>query len=405
MPVARASLGSPSAVPPDTTRRHVGILHLLGKPGVAAVGGGEGVAFHAAQALSTTYRVTLFSDFEGVHEPARWLEDMNDYWGTDLSPNDLAIRPLDLPSAPPNRLPIARGVETLWRKQRFYAALPQRFPRDRRLGVDVGSVAGPCPRPPLRSLPQRPETLGPLHRSGARPPHGDVARQGVSHEDPRELRMDRRALPRGGLGGRPCRVSARDVAGGHRGLGPSKRRLGVPREDHAVEAFRAVVDVAVALRARGLLRNLHIIGPEVDPAYAADLDAYRTEVGGDPWIQVHGALPRSRVQTLLTRSKYGIHAMIDEHFGMAPAEMLAAGCIPFIHASGGQQEIVGGAPNLLFESHEDAVAKIAAVARDATVQAAVLRSLEPVRDRFSLRRFHDEIVQEVDALLAASPSS
>jgi glycosyltransferase involved in cell wall biosynthesis len=43
--------------------------------------------------------------------------------------------------------------------------------------------------------------------------------------------------------------------------------------------------------------------------------------------------------------RYGIHGMLDEHFGMAPAELAAAGCIVFVPNDGGQVEIVDDDPS------------------------------------------------------------
>ena len=44
--------------------------------------------------------------------------------------------------------------------------------------------------------------------------------------------------------------------------------------------------------------------------------------------------------------RYGIHGMREEHFGMAPAEMVRAGVIVWVPRGGGQMEIVGREPAL-----------------------------------------------------------
>ena len=52
--------------------------------------------------------------------------------------------------------------------------------------------------------------------------------------------------------------------------------------------------------------------------------------------------------------------MREEHFGMAPAEMARAGCIVWVPRGGGQMEIVGREPALMYESDDEAVEKISA---------------------------------------------
>ena len=48
--------------------------------------------------------------------------------------------------------------------------------------------------------------------------------------------------------------------------------------------------------------------------------------------------------------RYGIHGMREEHFGMAPAELARAGAIVWVPRGGGQMEIVGHEPALMFDS-------------------------------------------------------
>jgi glycosyltransferase involved in cell wall biosynthesis len=59
------------------------------------------------------------------------------------------------------------------------------------------------------------------------------------------------------------------------------------------------------------------------------------------WVTLHEDISRGVLAELVARQRYGMHAQIDGDFGMAVAEMLRAGCIPFVHNSGGPPEIVG----------------------------------------------------------------
>ena len=61
---------------------------------------------------------------------------------------------------------------------------------------------------------------------------------------------------------------------------------------------------------------------------------------------------------LISTHRYGLHAMEAEPFGMAVAELLSGGCIPFVHDGGGQVEIVDHDPRLIYNSVADAAGKI-----------------------------------------------
>jgi hypothetical protein len=99
-----------------------------------------------------------------------------------------------------------------------------------------------------------------------------------------------------------------------------------------------------------------------------------------PWVRIHENLSRADLIALMSQCRYGIHALIDEHFGIAPAEMARAGCIPFVHNSGGQVEIVGRDERLCYTTTTEAAAKFVSVMRNQAWQQelrdAVLRRSE-----------------------------
>ncbi len=109
------------------------------------------------------------------------------------------------------------------------------------------------------------------------------------------------------------------------------------------------------------------------------------------WVHLHEDLPRDELANLAARQRYGIHAQVDEHFGIAPAEMVRAGCITFVHDSGGQVEIVGNDPRLTFDSTEQAVERISAVVSDPGRQADLVEFLSTRKDLFSTERFVAEL--------------
>jgi glycosyltransferase involved in cell wall biosynthesis len=81
------------------------------------------------------------------------------------------------------------------------------------------------------------------------------------------------------------------------------------------------------------------------------------------WIRTPGFLgPREKAELFASRS-FGIHACRVEAFGIAVAEMAAAGLIPFVPREGGSQEIVT-VLELIYQDPDDAVRKIIAQIED-----------------------------------------
>lgn len=57
-------------------------------------------------------------------------------------------------------------------------------------------------------------------------------------------------------------------------------------------------------------------------------------------VHLHPNLDQEQVIALLNSSKYFLHTLVDEPFGITAVEAIAAGCIPIVHNSGGQKETV-----------------------------------------------------------------
>jgi glycosyltransferase involved in cell wall biosynthesis len=134
--------------------------------------------------------------------------------------------------------------------------------------------------------------------------------------------------------------------------------------------------------------RLHLVGSEDCRCDARDfLRIFRALVDANrDWVHLHEDLSREGLMDLMGRTRYGIHALVNEHFGMAPAEALMAGCIPFVHNSGGQTEITGADPRLCYEDSE-AAEKITAVLTNAPLQKELLQSLASRRQLFTVEHF------------------
>jgi glycosyltransferase involved in cell wall biosynthesis len=109
------------------------------------------------------------------------------------------------------------------------------------------------------------------------------------------------------------------------------------------------------------------------------------------WIEFRHDLSRDEVRGLMASHRYGIHGMREEHFGMAPAELARAGAIVWVPRGGGQMEVVGKEPALMYESDDDAVRKISATMADASEQRRLREALAAVSPQFSTARFMEQV--------------
>jgi len=74
-------------------------------------------------------------------------------------------------------------------------------------------------------------------------------------------------------------------------------------------------------------------------------------------VKLFPNISRSELVTLLKNAKVFLHSKRYEHFGIATVEAIAAKCIPIVHNSGGQREVVP-LEELRYDTKEEAIAKI-----------------------------------------------
>lgn len=152
-----------------------------------------------------------------------------------------------------------------------------------------------------------------------------------------------------------------------------------------------VMDIFEQVAADGYDVHLHWLGDVDDTAYGRKVRQRADEIEA---VTLEGKVPFSEVSRMLSTHKYGLHGRVNEHFGIAVAEMLAGGAIPFIHASGGQQEIVNYRDELLYQEKSDAVRKIETVLEMSGGQE-IIRALPDVESKFGINRFRTEIQEAV----------
>lgn len=155
-----------------------------------------------------------------------------------------------------------------------------------------------------------------------------------------------------------------------------------------------VIDILARVRAARPQVRLRLVGtPE---GQYAERVAARVRAEGAGWITIESALPREALTRLMAGHRYGIHGHRTEHFGMAVAEMVHAGCIVWVPNSGGQVEIVGDV-RLRYDTVEGAAAAIVRTLDDPAEEADLRAHLARQARLFSAERF----VREFRSVVAA----
>lgn len=86
--------------------------------------------------------------------------------------------------------------------------------------------------------------------------------------------------------------------------------------------------------------DFHIVGfADEHNAYYHQCAAY-TQSNNLTNVHLHRSIPFAEMIALLHQSKYFLHTMINEPFGLTAVQAIAAGCVPLVHDSGGQRETV-----------------------------------------------------------------
>jgi glycosyltransferase involved in cell wall biosynthesis len=159
------------------------------------------------------------------------------------------------------------------------------------------------------------------------------------------------------------------------------------------------IDIIQRVRSRGHDVGLEIIGDIASPAYARALQERALAAG--PWVQLHHGISRNELEQRVGACRYGLHTMLDEHFGIAVAELVRAGCLVFAPANGGQVEIIGHEPGLMYGSDDQAVERICAVLESDAEQTRLrdflaARMLDFTEEQFmrQLRCIVQEFVRE-----------
>lgn len=107
---------------------------------------------------------------------------------------------------------------------------------------------------------------------------------------------------------------------------------------------------------------------------------------------------RADLNKLLAQSRYFIHSMREEPFGITPVQAIAAGCVPVVHDSGGQREIVS-LPDLRYKSIEEAISILRYLLKE-TDQSLQMKStvLQERIGEFGSDRFREKFLDVLNEL-------
>jgi glycosyltransferase involved in cell wall biosynthesis len=155
------------------------------------------------------------------------------------------------------------------------------------------------------------------------------------------------------------------------------------------------IQIIAALRDRGHDVHYHVVGRMADESISVVGDSYASKVERaareHDFVNIEGELSRDAMVELVSTHKYGLHGKEYEHFGIAVAELVAGGTIPFVHRSGGQQEVVGECEDIMYSSVMEATQKMSRTIQSSDRQTEIRASLPDVSETFSPERFKRQI--------------
>lgn len=375
---------------------------LLVQPSLQPPGGGNGVAAWILQALVPVHRVTVLS-----WQPVE-IDPINRFFGTHLQPGDFDT--LVVPwhwRAVPDHLPVPAALVTLSLMMRYTRRVSNGF--EVVFGVfnetDYGRTGIQYIHYPTYLRPRPAVDLRWYHAAqwplrlyyAAADRLADFS-LGRLKQNLTLVNSDWTGRHVQGFLGVPTRTLYPPVADPAPAAPWAERCngfLAIGRLSPEKE-FERVMTILARVRDRVPAVTLTIIGTWDRHArrYRDRLFDRARSLGS--WIAFRQNISRDEIRALMATHRYGIHGMREEHFGMAPAELARAGCIVWVPRGGGQMEVVGHEPALMYDSEDDAVEKIVRTLASPAEQDR-LRQLLTASERFSTANFVRQVRDIVDA--------
>jgi glycosyltransferase involved in cell wall biosynthesis len=171
---------------------------------------------------------------------------------------------------------------------------------------------------------------------------------------------------------------------------------------HWHKRWDMAVEIADGVRSQDIDVSLTLISHRDRVEFGARMEALAKT---RHWFRILYNLPREQMIREIARHRYGLHTMENEHFGIAPAELQRAGCITFVHRSGGPMEIVGRREELMFDDAAEACARICRAIQDVALRNDLRQFAAERAACFSEERFCAELRGYMRSLVDLSARS
>lgn len=375
---------------------------LLVQPSMQPPGGGNGVAAWVLQALASVHRVTVLS-----WQPVE-VAPINRFFGTSLSSSDFDS--IVVPQSwriVPDHLPVPANLIKMALLMRYTHRVSADF--DVLFGVfnetDFGRRGIQYVHYPTYLRPRPKVDLRWYHAAGAGLDLYYAVADRIAGFSMDRLKSNLTLVNSDWTGGHvsgflgiPTRTLYPPVVDPAPGLPWRERRnafLAVGRISPEKE-YERVMRILARVREHAPGITLTIVGTydRHSRRYFQSLIALAARLG--PWIEFRDNLPREEVRRLMASHRYGLHGMREEHFGMAPAELARAGVIVWVPQGGGQMEVVGREPMLMYDTDDQAVERISAVLSSEAEQDRLRVHLAQHSQQFSTANFVTRVREIVD---------
>lgn len=157
------------------------------------------------------------------------------------------------------------------------------------------------------------------------------------------------------------------------------------------------IEIIQLLRECGFATKLHIIGEVGKDPYGKQVSSLCKD---KDWVILHGKCYGKKKANLLTSCRYAIHCCQNEAFGIAVAEFVRAGCIPFVPQNGGGPTEIVPFIELQFTDHSDAVNKIINVLSNPELESIIYNNLNNFTSSFSVEEFEQKVFSHIEEELA-----
>jgi len=158
------------------------------------------------------------------------------------------------------------------------------------------------------------------------------------------------------------------------------------------------VEIIAKLRDNGIPAYLQIVGRATGPYSRAFVAQYNPL----SFVTITQNATRPQLARAMASARYGLHCYRHEHFGISVAEMITAGCLPFVFDGGGVVELVPDR-RLRFDCVDSAVNKISALV-DVSLQkqTALQRTLQSTSALKSAIHFDGQLENILNRFLTSA---